>query len=143
MLMNTPNTRVIKIGLIILLVFLPFIATGQINKAESLNSETAVSMFSIAIQANPNNADLYLKRGVAYYSLGKKQQALDDYNKAIELNPTLATAFYSRGTAYYALGNMQSAFNDFNKTIELNPKDADAYYGRGNTYYAMGNLQQE
>src|SRR3990172_11139029 len=102
MFMNTPNARVIKIGIIILLVFLPFIASGETSKGESLKSETAISMFSIAIQANPTNADLYIKRGTAYYSLDKKQQALDDFNKAIELNPTLATAFYSRGIAYYA-----------------------------------------
>ena len=39
------------------------------------------------IELNPNHADAYYSRGAAKESLGKLEEAIQDYSKAIELNP--------------------------------------------------------
>ncbi|TVQ44865.1 MAG: tetratricopeptide repeat protein, partial [Gloeocapsa sp. DLM2.Bin57] len=47
----------------------------------------AVVDYSKGIQLNPNYADTYNNRGVAYYNLRDYQKAIADYEQAIRLNP--------------------------------------------------------
>src|ERR1039458_3011881 len=56
--------------------------------------QQTIDRYSAAIAKTPSNADLYLKRGNAFYSQGKKQRAIEDYDKAIALDPTNAESYY-------------------------------------------------
>jgi tetratricopeptide (TPR) repeat protein len=111
---------------------------------ESGNYSDAVKAYSKVIELNPQYADAYLNRGLAYCRLGNYQQGIKDYNKAIELDSrAIRTAAYSnRGLTYGHLGNYQQAIEDYNKAIELDPQFAGAYLNRGSAYVELSNYQQ-
>ena len=83
------------------------------------NYQGSMSKFSEAIELNPNYADAYNNRGVAYGNLGNYKQAIVDFNKAIQINPNYASAYNSRGLCYQAIGNIRQAQADFAKARQL------------------------
>jgi tetratricopeptide (TPR) repeat protein len=101
--------------------------------------EKAIEDFDEAIKLNPNYADVYRDRGLAYYYLKQYERAIEDYNKALELNPEYTLAYNNRGIAYRELKQYEKAIEDYNKALELNPEYASAYNNRG---IAFRNLKQ-
>ena len=67
--------------------------------------ETAITNYNQALQINPNDADLYYKRGLAHYYLGDYETAIADYSQAIQINFKYAKSYNKRGLARYQLGN--------------------------------------
>ena len=63
------------------------------------------------IELNPDNAEAYKHRALAYQSKGDYNRNKDDYDHAIA---------------------------DFTKAIDLNPDDTNAYCGRGHAYQSSG-----
>jgi tetratricopeptide (TPR) repeat protein len=124
-------------------------ATDWFNKAITLSDgkkytdpHKAIVYLSNAIKLQPNDAEIYYNRGVAYDNLGQYQSAIKDYNQAIQLRPGYAEAFYNRGTIYSEIGQYQRAIEDFNQAIRLQPNDAEAYHGRGFAYDKLGRYQR-
>jgi tetratricopeptide (TPR) repeat protein len=62
---------------------------------------------------NPELADAYNNRGIAYAGKGELDRAIEDYNTAIKLNPELADAYYNRGIAYRDKGELDRAIEDY------------------------------
>ena len=52
-------------------------------KYKNLDYEGAIAEYTIAIEFSPHIALAFCCRGDAYYKLGVKQEALNDYNRAI------------------------------------------------------------
>jgi len=101
--------------------------------------EAQLSEADKAIRLNPNDANAYLKRGLAYYNLGQYQRAIEDYNEAIRLKPDAET-YFNRGFFYcWFLNQHQRSIEDFNEAIRLNPNHAGAYSSRGCAYGQLGN----
>ena len=46
---------------------------------------------------DPNYADAYYGRGLAYGNLGELRRAIEDYDTAIRLDPNNADAYFNRG----------------------------------------------
>ena len=65
-----------------------------------------------AIKLQPDNAESYVKRGIAYLDAGKVEETISDYSKAIELNPDDKESYYHRGIAYGEKGEFQCAIED-------------------------------
>ena len=91
----------------------------------------AIEHYSNAIKLNPQMAEAYYNRGLAYGEKEEFEPAIDDLNKAIELNPEFAEAYFCRGFVYFLKGEVERAIKDYNKAIELDPESAEAYLGRG------------
>ena len=94
----------------------------------------AIDYLNNAVKIQPENAEIYYNRGVAYDNLGQYQPAIKDYNQAIHLKPDYAEAYYNMGTIYSEIGQYQLAIEDFNQAIRLKPNDAEAYHNRGFAY---------
>jgi len=86
----------------------------------------------------PERAEFYYNLAVAYYALGERERAIDDYNEAVRLNPEYAAAFNSRGKAYHDLGQHARAIEDYGEAVRLNPEYSTAYNNRGIAYYDQG-----
>jgi tetratricopeptide (TPR) repeat protein len=56
--------------------------------------EQALADFSRVIELEPNAADAYYNRGVAYYEQGDHEQAARACARAIELDPELGVAYF-------------------------------------------------
>jgi len=99
----------------------------------------AIYANSKAIEIDPNFAEAYNLRGLAYDMLDDHKQAIKDYNKAIALNPKFEWAYLNRSMAHHDLGNETQAIKDMQKAEELSLKDVEAYYQRGLEYYSRRN----
>lgn len=124
-------------------------AQDWFNKAFALSDgkkfsdpRKAVEYLNNAIKLQPNDAEAYYNRAVAYDNLGEYQTAIRDYNQAIRLRSHYAEAFCNRGILYNATGQFQMAIADFNEAIHHNPNDTEAYLGRGFAYDQLSQYQK-
>ena len=93
---------------------------------------------SLAHNVLPDDEDsfLYANRAQAYFALGDKQHALEDYDAAVKSARFLPVneqyvVFASRADTYFALGDKQHALDDYNDAIKSAPHNAALYYNRG------------
>ena len=61
---------------------------------------------------DPEHADVYSNRGVAYAGIGDFAAAIGDFSKAIELDPEDAGAYCNRGEAWLHLKEWEKARAD-------------------------------
>jgi len=113
---------------------------GQQN-LEKEDFDQAIVFFNRSISNNPNDAEVYYCRSVAYYGkavMRKDNVALDlsikDCDHALKLNPNFAEAYSARGGAYFFKGEFDKAIEDCNCAIKLNFRDFAAYSNRGGAY---------
>ena len=91
----------------------------------------AIGMLSIAIDVDPYLTEAYQFRGIAYFSLGNFQAALDDFNNALFLEPTLENVYFYRALYFIKMEFYEMAIKDFTSAIELDKYFAEAYFYRG------------
>ena len=101
-------------------------------------NQKAIKHFTTAIQLNPDFAETYKNRGVAYNIEGAYDRAIKDYNMVIKLQPNDADAYNNRGDTYRNKRNHNQAVEDFSTAIMLNPQLAEAYNNRGVAYSDKG-----
>lgn len=75
--------------------------------------DTAIGLYTKAIDANPNNAIYYGNRSFAYVKTECFGYALTDATKAINLDKSYIKGFYRRAAAYMSLGKFKEALRDF------------------------------
>jgi tetratricopeptide (TPR) repeat protein len=78
--------------------------------------------FTGAIRINPNDAESYNNRGVAYAGKRDYDLAIADYTQAISLNPDYAEAYNNRGDAWFNKGDVDKAIADYTQSLRLNPR---------------------
>lgn len=116
-----------------------FMHINKANKAyRNRHYTNAVQYYSEALKASPKNVQLYVCRGMSYYSLARYDLAIRDFNSALEILPNYLIAFYYRALSYYANKDYNSAIKDFNRVIEkmLTPYSI-LYSHRGDCYYNL------
>ena len=114
------------------------LAADHLNKgtilAEKKQYDEAISNFDKAIELDPDNSVIYVKRGDAYDEKKQPEQALADFNRAIDLDPKNSMAYRGRGLVHHTKKRLDEALADYNKAIELDPNNAKAYNSRGSYY---------
>ncbi|MBW4683684.1 MAG: tetratricopeptide repeat protein [Komarekiella atlantica HA4396-MV6] len=108
------------------------------DKGEYVN---AITNYNQALQINPNNTDLYYRRGLAHYQLGDYESAIADYSQAIQRNLHDAKSYNKRGLALYQLGRLEEAIDDYTQAIRINPNVAVAYKNRAEARSHIGDNQ--
>lgn len=85
----------------------------KIDKAMTLFKEgkykESIDAFSLVLENEPDNADVYNNMGVAYSCEGDFDHAEKSYIQAIELDPELAQAYINLSDLYYKAGDLASA----------------------------------
>jgi tetratricopeptide (TPR) repeat protein len=79
----------------------------------------AIFNAGIAIRLDPNNADAYFLRGIAYLKNDEYNKAVRDLTEAIQLRPRWADAYVERAKAYRALADEPRAAEDVTKAEQL------------------------
>ena len=102
---------------------------------------TAIIVYTCALERDASYAPAYVSRGFAYAALGNQASALDDYNRAIELDENLLSAYINRGILYTVQGRFGLALTDFELVIALDPENAVAYNNRGVVHAAEGDYE--
>jgi tetratricopeptide (TPR) repeat protein len=85
-----------------------------------------------AINASPDNAHLYLTRGLLRVQ-DRRELALAhaDFDKAVSLKPDLASAYFYRGLVSHLNGRYAQAKVDYERALEINPAESRARQALG------------
>lgn len=113
--------------------------TPEAEKYHSLGYEarkkgdynTAIEMYSKAIELSEGFFKAYFNRGFAMDKIGEYEKAIADYSKALEIEPKNAFVYYNRGVSLDKLERYDEAIYNFSMAITLDPSKADFYHNRG------------
>lgn len=83
------------------------------------------------LRLNPNSADAYCNRALAYCFLKDYKSAIKDANKQVELEPTVAMSYYNRAYIKGESGDYKEAIEDLDKAITIRPDYYKAFANRG------------
>ena len=107
-----------------------YLARAQAS-LEAGQFEAAITDFSQALELDPENADIYYWRGLAFKALQNFKRAIVDFDQALKLNADLTAAYLERGDSYLQTGDFWQALTDLNEAILQDPELAEAYTQRG------------
>ena len=110
----------------LLLIILTWGAVSQAH--EGLHEQIAA--VTAQIKREPNNAELYLKRGELYRLHEDWQPALADYKRAEKLDPALFTIDLGRGKLLLATNHPRQALNALNRFLNRQPDNHEAWLTR-------------
>ena len=112
--------------------------------------DLALQDYNQAIALDTDNAEMYYRRGNAYYSRAGLDMiyapytsvflapAKADFSRAVEINPKNAAAFDMLGLTDGSMGDWTQAIADFEQETALDPRQrfrlSDAYCNRGSRY---------
>ncbi len=102
---------------------------------QARNYDAAIAQYSVAIEANPKDAQAYLGRSWAYLGKGQWQQALRDSTEALRLSPHSALALTAQANALEGLNQVPEAIKALDEAIRNDPRCAKAYYERARIGY--------
>lgn len=83
-----------------------------------------------------------LHKGDTFYSQGKYDRALTEYENALKINPSFAPAQLSIAIILYDRKDFAGAATNLNKVINSNPDYTDAYIWLGKTCMAEGKTSE-
>jgi tetratricopeptide (TPR) repeat protein len=109
---------------------LAYAVRGQAFRVKR-NYDKAITAFSAAHDADPDDPVFINARGFAYEQKGDDDHAMADYNLALQMHWNFAGALYNRGTLYMRKGALQSALDDFNAALKIKPDFYRALAERG------------
>ena len=84
------------------------------------NYNSCFQDMDMAILIEPENTDLYVKRGVLSLILERYVDAQLDFDQAVTLDPSDPNVYFSRSLTLSALGDPIAALDDLKKCLELN-----------------------
>ena len=87
---------------------------------------------------DPDNAELYSRRGTSHWITLGPIAALIDLNKAIELEPENATYYNNRSLIQLANGRLDAALSDVNTALRLEPGSLNTLDSRGYIFLKAG-----
>lgn len=99
--------------------------------------EKAIEQFTIALDLNPDNAEVLSNLGVAYSSLGYNQKAIIYFEKSLRLNPNAMT-HNNLGSIYESQGSLEKASEQYKIATEMKPDLVVAHNNLGNIYFKKG-----
>lgn len=113
---------------------------------EKSDYENAAQEYSNYLDLNDNDAEILIRRAVAFGVLEKYKEAIYDFTKVIAMKSEVtklqkAYSYQARGDAKYQLKDSYGAMDDLNKAILLAPQFKDSYKVRGNIYFAKKNYK--
>lgn len=110
----------------------------------------ALLYFDQALQADPNNAEVWLDKGVVFGRLERHQDELDCLDQALELGfhdpqpgfSPEAKAWMNKGNTLQRLGRLDEALSCFDRSLDLDDTLAMTHYNRGNCLLELNRPQQ-
>lgn len=85
--------------------------------------DRADSLFAAVVEADPANADAWLRRGLIADQKGEYEKAAEYYNKALEIDKTICEAWFNLGIIYFQkLQKLENAEQAFTHAVETCPQ---------------------
>ncbi|MGC2615846.1 MAG: tetratricopeptide repeat protein [Terracidiphilus sp.] len=91
--------------------------------------------------ATLNEADDYLRKGIAAQQHNDLNEAIDAYRKALAIDPKLAEARANLGAALSAAGQFDAAIEEDTKVLAMAPGNTAVRMNLGLAYYKKGDME--
>jgi len=105
------------------------------------NSEMAFVHFNKALEQNPDNLSVRIKKGDLLVTKGLDEQALSEYLYVLKKEPDNAIANEAAGSVYFRAGLYTEAETHLNLAVEGNPMLWKAHNYLGNLYDRQGRYE--
>jgi lipoprotein NlpI len=97
----------------------------DIRRFDVLPVRSDIQRLTRAIDTDPQNTQLYIKRGMASFQLGNIAASIDDFDRAERLNPALTPYLWQRGIAYYYAERFEDGVHQFALDLTVNSHDVE------------------
>ncbi|CCB64746.1 MULTISPECIES: tetratricopeptide repeat protein [unclassified Hyphomicrobium] len=104
--------------------------------------KTAVELYSVLLQLQPNDARVFYNRANSYSKLDEFDRALADYTAAIARAPDFAAALVNRGSLHFRAKRFDEALSDYDTAAKIRPDDRFIAYNRGLILAQQGRLEE-
>jgi len=117
-----------------------YLAEGALQSMRG-EYEQAIKTLSKALELDPQDADAYMHRGIAFLESGQTEKALQDFEESLRLRPH-ALCYYNQALAWMGKGEDARAFADLDEAIRLAPQDAENYILQAILYSKQGDQER-
>ncbi len=109
-----------------------------VSNARGDSSDSSIKYLKKAIEFDPNYSEAYDYLGKSYYSLGRFDEAEENFLRAIEIKPQLVSARLSVAWIYLLVQSApDKAITQFEEVLKVSAL-APAYFGLGLSYFKHG-----
>lgn len=99
--------------------------------------EQTIAAAQQAVASNPQESELYVQLGMAYFEAERLEEATAAFHHALALNPKAAAAYNGIGRVGYHTGPPEAAITAYEQAITLDPYYIAPFYGLGILYAAQ------
>lgn len=117
-------------------------ALGYSNKGDFANAAKDYTVYIDSKVFDPENASIYVSRGIAYMELKDFGAALKDFDMALKIKPDYAGAILARGVLHARAGRCPQAVEELLSGLKLQPENAFAIYNLGACYERLGRPEE-
>ena len=107
---------------------------GFVYQENKTDTDAAISAYQTACVLTPEDIDIYVNLGSAYYDKEDYSNALTVYRKALELEPHNPKIHCNLGFLYWGKGETEEAIKSYELAIKYNPNYDIAYNNLGVIY---------
>lgn len=105
------------------------------------NLHEQIEELTAQIEEQPDNAVLYVQRGLLHRSHGTYMEAVTDLQKALTLDETLEVVYIHLSQAYLQKEVADSALLHINHYLVSDPQNPTALMTKGDAYQQLGNSE--
>ena len=84
------------------------------------DNDQAIVYCTRSLELDPQDADTYNTRGVAFYEAEDYDRAILDFSQGIEINPHWARLYAHRGDSYWGIDDYEQAIADYYQCLRIN-----------------------
>ena len=107
---------------------------GYLHQEMQHNLDAAISAYQCAYNLTPEDMDIYINLGKAFYDKEDIDNALTVYKRALELAPHSSEIHCNIGYLYWDKNELEEAIKEYELSIQYNPKYAIPYNNIGVIY---------
>ncbi len=116
---------------------------GFVYQENKQDPDSAISAYQTAYMLTPDDIDIYINMGSAFYDKEDYDNALAIYRKALELDPNNAKIHCNLGFLYWGKGDTEQALQEYDLAIKYDKNYAIAYNNLGVIYLDdLGRIQK-
>jgi tetratricopeptide (TPR) repeat protein len=115
------------------------LALGSALALEWRNPEAA-RQFEEALRIDPGDFQARRNLGLAFYHMGRADEALAQYGLIAPPTPDSGPLHYDRGLALDLAGRTQEAAGEYARAVQLDPGDAEALNNLGSALFRTGRV---
>lgn len=92
--------------------------------------EEQIKSMKIMLEREPENIQVFVGLGNAYFDIGQHYEAIDYYEKALKLDPNMPDVLVDLGIMLRRTDKIEKALETFDKALQVNPKHANAFLNK-------------